>query len=125
MNEPTMKTTLLLVISEPVIRVVVHEILERAGYVVRSTGDLGQAVDRLKECIPSLLIIGNYIESIPGYDAAKYLRMKCMGIRVLILGGLVDDDRLQYRAELDRFEVFPKPYPAAELLEKVKEVLSH
>jgi hypothetical protein len=47
-----------------------------------------------------------------------------MGIRVLMLGGLVDDDRLLDRAELQRFDVFPKPYTAAELVEKVKEVLS-
>jgi DNA-binding NtrC family response regulator len=125
MNKPTINTTLLLLISEPVVRLVLQEILERQGYAVRATGDIGGAVDRLKECIPDLLIIGNYIESIPGHDAAKYLRTKCTGIRVLMVGGLVDDDRLQHRAELHRFEVFPKPYSAAQFLEKVKEVLSH
>jgi len=41
-----------------------------------------------------------------------------------MLGGLLDDDRLRYRAELQGFEVFPKPYTAAELLQEVKAVLS-
>ncbi len=41
-----------------------------------------------------------------------------------MVGGLLDDERLKYRAELQGFEVFPKPYTAAELLQKVKEVLS-
>jgi hypothetical protein len=36
----------------------------------------------------------------------------------------MDDDRLRNREELQGFEVFPKPYPAAELLQKVKEVLN-
>jgi hypothetical protein len=40
-----------------------------------------------------------------------------------MVGGLIDDDRLLYRMSLGGFEVFPKPYPAAALLEKVKEVL--
>ncbi len=44
-------------------------------------------------------------------------------MRVLILGGLLDDDRLRYREELEGFEVFPKPYTGAQLIEKVKEVL--
>jgi hypothetical protein len=35
----------------------------------------------------------------------------------------VDDDRLTHRAELERFEIFPKPFSGAELVEKVKEVL--
>ncbi len=88
-----------------------------------ATDDLGTAVDRLKEGAPDLLIVRSYVEGIPGYDAATFLRRKCRGLRVLMLGGLIDDDRLQYRMTLEGFEVFPKPFTAAELLEKVKEVL--
>jgi hypothetical protein len=44
-------------------------------------------------------------------------------MRVLILGGVLEDDRLQYRQELEGFDVFPKPYTTAQMLEKVKEVL--
>ena len=40
------------------------------------------------------------------------------------MGGLLDDERLHYREALQGFEVFPKPYTAAELLQKVKDVLS-
>ena len=38
--------------------------------------------------------------------------------------GLIDDDRLQYRLTLEGFEIFPKPYTAGALLQKVKDVLS-
>ena len=92
--------------------------------MVRATGDLGQAVDRLKECQPDLLITRTYVESLTGHDAAIYLRTKCLKMRVLILGGLIDDERLQYREALQGFEVFPKPYTAAKLLQEVKDVLS-
>jgi hypothetical protein len=40
-----------------------------------------------------------------------------------MVGGLIDDDRLQYRMTLERFEVFPKPFAAAAFLEKVNNVL--
>ena len=119
-----MKTTILLLVSDLIVRSVVQEALEREGYVVRATGDLGKAVDRLKEVRPDLLITRTYVQGLPGHDAAKYLQTKCPGMRVLILGGLLDDDRLHNREMLEGYAVFPKPYSAAEMLKKVKDVLS-
>jgi DNA-binding response OmpR family regulator len=116
---------ILLLISDSVARVVIEEALEHGGYSVMAAGDLGTAVKRLSESKPDLLIISPYIEDISGYDTAKFLRTKCHGLPVLMVGGLIDDDRLEYRMELEGFEVFPKPYTATALLSKVKDVLSH
>ena len=74
--------------------------------------------------MPDLLITRTYVQSLTGHDAAVYLREKLLTMRVLIVGGLLDDTRLQNRESLQGFEVFPKPYTAAELLQKVKDVLS-
>jgi DNA-binding response OmpR family regulator len=117
-------TTILLLVSDPVVRSILKETLQREGYTVLPTGDLGQAVDRLNECIPDLLITRTYVDSMPGHEAAMYLRTKCRGMRVLMLGGVLDDERLQYRAERQGFEIFPKPYSAAVLLQEVRRVLS-
>jgi DNA-binding response OmpR family regulator len=117
-------TTILLLVSDPIVRSILAETLEGEGYNVLSTGDLGQAVDRLKHSAPDLLITRNYVQGLPGHDAAIYLQTKCKKMKVLMVGGLLDDERLRHRTELDGFEVFPKPYAAAELLQKVKEVLS-
>jgi CheY-like chemotaxis protein len=84
-----MKMTILLLVSDSVVRSILKETLEREGYTVLATGDLGQAVDRLQECIPDLLITRTYIESLPGHEAAMYLRTKCPEMRVLMLGGLL------------------------------------
>lgn len=119
-----MKTTILLLVSDPVMRAVLQETLERGGYNVVACGDLGKAVDRISEQTPDLLITRNYIESLPGYEAAMYLRTKCPGLKTLMLGGLLDDDRLRYRTSVQGFDVFPKPYSAAELLAAVKRALS-
>ena len=112
MDRSLMKTTILLLVSDSVVRSILKETLEREGYTVLASGDLGQAVDRLQECIPDLLITRTYVESLPGHEAAMYLRTKCPEMKVLMLGGLLDDKRLAYRAELQGFEVFPKPYTA-------------
>lgn len=123
-NKPPMESTILLLISEPLVRLVMREQLERAGYVVMATGDLGTAVDRMGECKPDLLIISPYIETISGYQAADYLQSRCPSMRILMVAGLLADDRLQYRAELEKIEIFPQPYTGAQLLGKVREILS-
>jgi DNA-binding NtrC family response regulator len=123
-GKPAMDEGILLLISEPVVRHVIQEVLEGAGYVVMATGDLGTAVDRIHDGKPDLLIIAPYVESITGYAAAKYLETHSPGMRILIVAGLLADDRLEYRAELERFDIFPKPFTATELLDKVRQVFS-
>jgi len=91
--------------------------------MVYPAGELGTAVNWLQNSSPDLLITRTYISGMPGNEAAMYLRNKCQRMRVLMVGGLLEDDRLQYRLALEGFEVFPKPFPAAQLTEKVKEVL--
>ena len=117
-------TSILLLMSDPIMRSVVQETLANEGYSVFPAGDLGKAVDRLKETTPDLLIIRSYVEGIAGYEAARFLRTKCPGLRVLMVGGLMDDDRLRNPMTLAKFDIFPKPFTAASLIDKVKEVLA-
>jgi CheY-like chemotaxis protein len=119
-----MNTTILLLVSDPIVRSILKETLEHEGYTVVAAGDLGQAVDRIQESPPDLLITRTYIQGLPGHDAAVYLRTKCLKMKVLILGGLLDDERLHSREALQGFEVFPKPYAPAKLIQEVKHILS-
>lgn len=124
MIKSTANKTILLLVSDKLVRTVMQEKLEDAGYCVVPAGDLGTAVDRLSEIRPDLLITRTFVSSMPGHEAAKYLRAKCTNMRVLMVGGLLDDDRLRYRAALQRFDVFPQPYSASSFLEKVRDVLN-
>jgi DNA-binding response OmpR family regulator len=114
---------ILLLISDPLMRTILHETLERAGYLVVSAGDVGSAVDRVKELRPDLLIIRPYVASMPGHMAAQYLRTRCPGLPVLILTGFIDDQRVRDERELKEFYIFPKPFAREELLSNVREVL--
>jgi DNA-binding NtrC family response regulator len=118
-----LNATILFLASDTLIRKVISEALDSEGYVVMPASDVASAVDQLKESTPDLLIVRHYTEGISGHDAAMYLRTMCPGIPVLLVGGLLDDDRLENRELLEGFEIFPKPFQAADLLEKVKEVL--
>lgn len=118
------QTTVLLLSSDSNIRLVLQEVLEARGYVVLPAGDLSRAVDWLSRCTPDLLIVRPYLSGISGYEAALYLRTKCHGLRILMAGGFLEDERIQYRASLKKIEVFPKPFTAEEFLQKVSEVLA-
>lgn len=124
MDRALEKSSILLLVSDQIVRLVMQEILEREGYTIMPAGDLGNAVKWLGMNPPDLLITRTYVQNLPGHDAAKYLRTKCPRMKVLIVGGLLADDRLYHREMLANFEIFPKPYPAADLLQKVKEVLT-
>lgn len=43
----------------------------------------------------------------PGNEAAKYLRERNPHMAVLVVAGLLDDDRYTYRADLENFRKFP------------------
>jgi DNA-binding response OmpR family regulator len=116
-------STILFLASDPVIRSVICNALESQGYCVLPARDVGSAVDRLKGLTPDLLMVRHYTESLSGHEAAMYLRRMCPGIPLLIIGGILDDVGLENREILQGFEIFPKPFKAAELLDKVKEVL--
>jgi len=109
--------------SEPVMRAGLHDALDRAGYMVVTAGDLAEALDRLAETPPDLLITRPYINSMPGHIAADYLRTKQHGLPVLIVAGFLVDDRIEVQNAIEDFYTFPKPFRRDELVAKVKEVL--
>ena len=118
------KGTILLLCSDSEISAVLQDTLENANYVVLPAKDLGSAVDRLSEASPDLLIVRPQLEMMSGHEAALYLRTKCNGLRVLMVAGLPDDDRITIREALKFVEIFPKPFTAADFLEKVAAVLA-
>jgi DNA-binding response OmpR family regulator len=115
--------TILVFHSAPVVRIIIREALEREGYVVRATGDLGIAVDMVRESPPDLLLIDVYVADIAGHDAAVYLCQKNPHMRVLMVAGVPDDQRMEAQTTDEGFMIFPKPFALAELVAKVKEIL--
>jgi len=118
------QTTILLLCSDSNLRLVMQEVMENKGYVVLPASDLSRAVDWLSRCKPDLLLVRPYLSGISGYEAALYLRTKCHGIRIMMVSGFLQDDRLQYQWSLQGIEVFPKPFTGEEFLQKIANVLN-
>jgi CheY-like chemotaxis protein len=122
-QQPPNNLSILLLASDSLMRHILTETLQDAGYLVVTASNLGEAVDRLKQMPPDLLIVRPYISSMTGDEAAEYLRTKHPGLPVLIVAGYLDDDRIHTRDAIEKFHIFPQPFTAAELLAKVGEVL--
>jgi len=115
--------TILVFHSAPLVRKVLQEILENDGHVVRATGDLGIAVDMVRETPPDLLLIDVYVANINGHDAALYLCQRSPRMRVLMVAGVPADQRIETRTTGAGFLVFPQPYAPADLTARVREIL--
>ena len=117
-------TTILLLVSDPVMRDVLRDALDVAGYLVVVAGELGAAVDRLREMRPDLLITRPYINSMTGQIAADYLRTKRPGLPIMIVTGYMEDDRIRDQNAIEEFHVFPRNFTREDFLGEVRKVLS-
>lgn len=124
MSEPSLSNaSILLLVSDPTMRTVLHEVLDHAGCLVVAVDSLGPAVERLKQMRPDLLITRPYINSMPGVMAAHYLRTWCPGLPVLIVDGFIDDERVNVPIAVDDLHIFPPPFARKDLLDRIREVL--
>lgn len=117
-------TTILLLVSDPVMRDVLRDALDDAGYLVVVAGELGAAVDRLREMRPDLLITRPYISSMTGQIAADYLRTKRPGLPILIVTGYMEDDRIRDQNAIEEFHTFPRNFSRDEFLGEVRNILT-
>jgi len=118
-------TTILLLVSDPVMRDVLRDALNDAGYLVVVAGELGAAVDRLREMRPDLLITRPYINSMTGQIAADYLRTKRPGLPIMIVSGYMEDDRIRDQFAIEDFHVFPRNFSRHDFLKEVHNILSN
>jgi len=118
-----MKNLILLLASDHAIGKAIGEALEARGYFVTTASDVSQAEQLLRQFDPDLLMVRHYTESLSGHDAATYLRTIRPGIPVLLVGGILAELSVETRELAKRFEIFPPPFQASELVAKVAEML--
>ena len=120
----TSKATVLVFCLDSDVLSALRGALEDAGYLVLPATSLDSAVNWLADTKPDLLIVSSYLDAISGDEAALLLRRKCDGLRVLMLAGVPEDERVIDRESLSEIKIFPKPFAIAEFLENVAAMLA-
>jgi PAS domain S-box-containing protein len=116
--------TLLVVEDEAVVRAVVVEILERAGYRVLICNDGREAVDAYRERPGevALVLLDVIMPGMRGPEAAAAIRAIDPGARVLFTSGYSDAAELAGHG-IDPATILRKPYPPDVLLRRVRDAL--
>jgi len=118
-----MPPRILILDAEPVVRSVVASILQSGGYTVDQAATVAAALDLVKSRATDLLLTNVYLPGITGREAIELFKEKYPELPVLIVSGLPDSDVIQEWAGRVGFDMFPKPFAAKELLEKVHSIL--
>jgi PAS domain S-box-containing protein len=116
---------ILVVEDDALMRELMVEVLDAAGFAAESVEGPAKAIDRVRnEAPPDLVITDVVMPEMSGFTLAKVLAEMAPGIRVLFMSGYTDQV-LADRGELSQDDPFiRKPFGNDRLIDKVHELLA-
>lgn len=115
---------ILLVEDEPNIIESLTFLLERAGFTVRSEQDGAQAMSRILDLKPDLVILDVMLPNRSGFDILRDIRNLANSPPVLILTAKGQARDRQTAEELGVTQFMTKPFANVEMVTTVKEMLA-
>jgi DNA-binding NtrC family response regulator len=111
--------------AEPVVRATIAAIMKSDGYdVVLQTDDPKAVLEIVHSEPPALIITNVALPGISGHDAMQLFKQHSPEVPVLMITGLPDVDVIREWKSEPGFGIFPKPFRAADLKAKVREMIS-
>ena len=118
-----MRKRIVIVDAEPEVRKIVATIIESDGYEVTQTDDPKAVVELVKEAPPALIITNVALRGMSGHEAMQMFKQHAPGVPILMIPGLPDQGVIREWGREPGFEIFPKPFRAADLRAKVREMI--
>jgi len=114
--------SILVVDDDANIRSLLHQEFTEAGYSVRLAADGREALQRIREETPGLVVLDVMMPEMNGFDVAAVLKNDpaTMDIPIIILS-IVEDKERGYRIGVDRY--LTKPINTATLFHEVSQLL--
>lgn len=113
---------ILVVDDEPNIVDLVRVYLEREGFRVEAASDGGQALARLKDREPALVILDLMLPEVDGYEVCRQTRARS-DVPILMLTARDEDVDKIVGLELGADDYLTKPFNPRELVARVKAIL--
>jgi DNA-binding response OmpR family regulator len=117
-----MTATVLLVEDERKLRELVRSYLERAGFVVLSTGSGAEAISLAGSAGPDLVILDLRLPDVPGETVAREIRAAGTTPILMLTAKSAEDDRIA-GLELGADDYVTKPFSPRELVLRVQAIL--
>jgi DNA-binding response OmpR family regulator len=117
-----MAATVLVVEDERKLRELVRSYLERAGFMVLSTGSGAEAMTMAASAAPDLVVLDLGLPDVPGETVARELRAAAAVPIVMLTAKSTEEDRIA-GLELGADDYVTKPFSPRELVLRVQAVL--
>ena len=120
-TEPSTSVRRVLVVEdEETLALGVRDALELAGFQVELAHDGLQALGRIREARPDLVVLDLMLPGMNGLEVLETLRQERLQTRVLILTALADEDDLIRGFEAGADDYMKKPFSPRELVARVE-----
>ncbi len=123
--EVSRKTTIMVVDDSITMRKVTTRVLERADMEVVTAKDGLDAVEKLQDTIPDLMLLDIEMPRMDGYELATYMRndARLKGVPIIMVTSRTGEKHRQRALEIGVERYLGKPYQEADLLRQVQETL--
>ncbi|MEO7014101.1 MAG: Hpt domain-containing protein [Dokdonella sp.] len=119
------KTTIMVVDDSITMRKVTTRVLERADMEVVTAKDGLDAVEKLQDIVPDLMLLDIEMPRMDGYELATYMRndARLKGVPIIMVTSRTGEKHRQRALEIGVERYLGKPYQEADLLRQVQETL--
>ncbi|WP_203363480.1 response regulator [Bacillus sp. REN10] len=120
-----MSQKILIVDDQFGIRILLNEVLQKAGYETFQAANGVQALEIAEEHQPDLVLLDMKIPGMDGIEILKRLKEKNSDIRVIIMTAYGELDMIQEAKNLGALTHFAKPFDIDDIRETVKEYIAY
>ena len=117
--------SILLVDDDPALRGLLRQMLELGGYIVHEAEDGLDALKKLENIDPDVLVLDVMMPNMDGVTLCKKMRsdVNTMNIPIIMLSGKTQDKAVQEGLDAGANKYLKKPISFTDLISHVKEVL--
>jgi chemosensory pili system protein ChpA (sensor histidine kinase/response regulator) len=120
------KVPLVMVVDDSItMRKVTGRVLERSGYEVGAAKDGLDAIEKMQERVPDVMLLDIEMPRMDGYELATHMRndSRLRGVPIIMITSRTGEKHRQRAFEIGVDRYLGKPYQEAELLRNVEEIL--
>jgi CheY-like chemotaxis protein len=120
------KGRILIIDDDDAVRRAHREVLERAGFEVRTAAAPFEGLDETREWSPDIIMLDLMMPTITGFEAAKMFKRKPATRDAILVAfsGMITDDELDGFRRIGFDEILPKPMLPADLLQRIERFLA-